>query len=112
LNYLFLLEKISGQVHGMDSMVLMPPLSACATGAPPPCEVGFSFLENAVPRVITFIAGFNFLVPDMLDMLDCTAASRFFSRPAGFSIVGRAGRIMQQADFIDSALKLGDLTNG
>jgi hypothetical protein len=47
-------------------------------------------------RVIAFTHGFNFFVPDKLDVLDDTAASRFFSRPAWFYVAGRAGRIMKQ----------------
>jgi hypothetical protein len=62
--------------------------------------------------VIAFTHGFNFFVPDMLDMLDGTAASRFFSRPAGFCVAGRAGRIMEQPDFIDFASKPMDIANG
>jgi hypothetical protein len=57
-------------------------------------------LENAATRVIAFTHGFNFFVPDKLDMLDGTAASKFFSRPAWVCVAGRAGRIMQQPDFI------------
>jgi hypothetical protein len=68
-------------------------------------------LENAVACVPLSLT-IQFFVPDRLDMLDSAATLGLFSRPAWVYLAERAGRIMQQADFIDSALKPGDVTNG
>jgi late competence protein required for DNA uptake (superfamily II DNA/RNA helicase) len=51
-------------------------------------------------------------VPDRLDVLDSTATSRLFSSPAWIYLAGRAGRVMQQDDFIDFSFKPMDVTNG
>jgi hypothetical protein len=69
-------------------------------------------LENAVAQVIAFTHGFVCFMPDKLDVLDGTATSRFFSRPAGSCVAGRAGRIMEQLDFIGFASKPMDMANG